>query len=127
MRRASLADADLVNSLLGRDFPGVDFSEVLAEPMHVCLIEGGNGAIFAWRGPGTYEGHVFFEARGREALTLGRSMLNAMVDMYGAERFWTLIPLDNRKAKMFVRLLGWKPAGVMDTRYGPSELFVLEN
>jgi hypothetical protein len=45
-------DVARVNELMARDFPGCDMAELLAEPMHVCLVDGDSGAIFAFRGPG---------------------------------------------------------------------------
>ena len=64
--------------MLERDFPGCDFTEVLANPLNVCLVHGDSGAIFAWRGPGIYEVHVFYAMRGREALSVSRIMLDIM-------------------------------------------------
>jgi hypothetical protein len=45
-------------------------AELLANPLNVCLIEGDSGTVFAWRGPGIFEAHVFYAVRGREALDL---------------------------------------------------------
>jgi hypothetical protein len=119
-------DLERINRLLARDFPGCDFSEVLAEPMHICLVEDENGAIFAFRGPGVYEVHVFFSVRGREAAALIHGMLGHMRAEYGARLFWALIPLNDRKTRMFARLVGWKSLGTRETRNGPQELFASE-
>lgn len=115
-------DPEVVNKLAG----GLDFSEVLSEPLHICLIEGENGAIFAWRGPGTYEAHVFFSVRGRDALELGWRMLAHMREHHGAQKFWTLVPVESRHVKMFARLLGWESKGEVISKHGAHELFVLE-
>lgn len=120
------ADPEEVNRLVQRDFEGLDFGEFLAEPMHVCLLEEGSGALFAWRGPGTYEVHVFFAVRGGEALSLGHRMLDWMRRECGAQRFWALVPDSDRKVKMFTRLMGWRSLGARQTRNGPNELFALE-
>jgi hypothetical protein len=114
-----------VNSLLARDFPGTDFSELLAEPLHVVLIEGESGALFAWRGPGIYEAHIFFAVRGREAIDLMRRMAELMHDK-GATLLWTLIPEEDRRTRMFARLVGWKARGITEYRHGTAELFVSE-
>lgn len=103
-----------------------DFTEFLADPMHVCLLDERGGALFAWRGPGTYEAHVFFKVRGREALTFGRELLDRMRAEHGAERFWALVPVESRKVLMFTRLMGWKSLGLRETRHGWNELFVGE-
>lgn len=116
-----------VNALLERDFPGLDFSEMLAEPLNVVLIgDDKDGAAFAWRGPGIYEAHVFFAVRGKAAIRLARTMLNFMADAHGARLFWTLIPEGSRHVKLFARLLGFKSLGPTLTRHGPHELFSLE-
>jgi hypothetical protein len=120
-------DVERVNRLLARDFEGVDFSEVLAEPLHVCLVEGESGAIFAWRGPGIYELHLFFEVRGKAAMSLLRAMIARMFIEYGARLLWALVPADDRKVRLFARLMGWEHRGVVQTRNGLNELFVLEN
>lgn len=126
MRRATLADVGEVNEYLGRDFPDCDFTEVLSEPLHVCLLEDDNGAIFMWRGPGIYELHLFFALRGRAAMTLLHRMIYEMRSHYDAELFWALIPVNDRKVTMFARLMGWASRGVLETRHGPNELFVSE-
>jgi hypothetical protein len=120
-------DAELVNRLLGRDFPGADFTEVLANPLNVCIVEGDSGAIFAWRGPGIYEIHLFYAVRGREALKLFDSMLGIIQSAYAGVVFWALIPIADRKTRMFARLAGFIAGETVETRDGPNELFVSEN
>lgn len=106
---------------------GIDLTEFLAEPMHVCLVDGESLAFFAWRGPGIYEVHVHFAARGRQAIDLGHAMLEWMRSEYGARRFWSLVPANDRKVKLYTRLMGWKSLGGHLTRNGPNELFALED
>lgn len=125
MRRST--DVEQVNALLGRDFPGVDSTELLANPLNICLIEDGNGAVFAWRGPGIYEIHLFFTARGREALKLFDSMLGIVQSAWGGRFFWALVPMESRNVRMFARLAGFKSDGILETQHGPNELFVSEN
>lgn len=127
IRRATLDDVADVNRWIGRDFPGVDFSEVLSNPMNVCLAEGESGAIFVWRGPGIYEGHLFYEVRGRAALSLAERMMKEMALGYGAGLLWALIPLPDRRVRLFLRRLGWKSLGHRETERGPQELFISEN
>lgn len=119
-------DARTVNGRAWAAGVDADFSEFLADPMHVCLLDERGGALFAWRGPGTYEAHVFFRVRGREALDLGEEMLAHMRANYGAERFWALVPVESRRVLMFVRLMGWKSLGPVETRHGWNELFTSE-
>lgn len=119
-------DVARVNELMARDFPGCDMSELLAEPMHVCLIDGESGAIFAFRGPGVFEVHVFFAVKGRDAIDLGHAMLDLMRAEHGARLFWALVPVESRKVLFYTRLMGWKSLGVRETRHGPQELFSSE-
>lgn len=120
------SDVARVNELMARDFPGCDMAELLAEPMHVCLVDGDSGAIFAFRGPGIFEVHVFFAVKGRAAIELGHAMLAVMRAEHGARLFWALVPVESRKVLFYTRLMGWKSVGVRETRHGPNELFVSE-
>lgn len=124
MRRTR--DVEQVNALLRNHWPQADFTEVLAEPLNVVLVEGDSGAIFAWRGPGIYEIHLFYSVKGREALALFHSMLGIVQSAYGGRLFWALIPAEDRKTRMFARLCGFRAHGILETRDGPNELFVSE-
>ena len=116
-------DPAIVNAVAGQAGIDADFTELLSEPQHVCLIDKGSGALFAWRGPGIFEVHVFFRVRGREALTLGHAMLEMMRRDYGGRLFWSLIPPGSRHVLMFTRLMGWTHRGPVETRHGPQHLF----
>jgi hypothetical protein len=117
---------DTINRLARRDFPGADVSELLEEPLNICLVDGENGAMFAWRGPGLYEIHLFFAERGRAALNLCRSMLDEMKRCHGAKSFWALIPAESRNVRMFARLMGFVSHGMVETKNGQNELFTGE-
>ena len=119
-------DSVAIHALLHRDFPGLDFTEVLNEPLHVVLVDGESGAIFAWRGPGVYEVHLFFAVRGRTAIDLFADMLDFM-RLKGARMFWGAVPVADRRTRMFVRLCGWKSLGLKEMRDGMKELFVMED
>ncbi len=118
-------DAAYINSLFERDFGEGDATALLENNLNVCLIDDDSGALFAWRGPGIYEIHLFFAVRGRAALNLFRDMIDAMRDLYGARLFWALIPVESRAVRMFARLTGFLSCGVIDAP-GPNELFVSE-
>lgn len=134
MRRATLADsssvAELLNDPLIRPTIGgegeLDPSILLSDERNVCLFDGRGGALFAWRGPGIYEGHSFFRVRGREAIILGFKILDNMFDHHGARMIWGLTPSDNRPARWFNRQLGFASHGEMTTPEGLCELFVME-
>jgi hypothetical protein len=127
VRRASVEDAEQVNDWIWRD-SGIrpDFTAFLTDRMNVCLICGGGGALFVWRGPGIYEVHVFFEQRGKEVLRLSREMLSIMREEHGARLFWAAVPVESRHVIMFTRLMGWKSQGVALLSHGYCELFIGE-
>lgn len=127
MIRATLDDVADVNRWNERDMGcEVDFTEFLENEMNVCLVEGEGGALFAWRGPGIYEAHAFFEQRGREVLNLSQRMLTVMRLAYGARLFWSLVPTETRHARIYCRLLGWKSGGFVNPPQGECELFFTE-
>lgn len=126
IRQLTLDDAQLVNKWAGQYAPGSDYSGFLDCPNNVCLGEGEGGAMFAWRGPGIYEVHVFFEQRGKDALQVCRNMLDWMRRERGAKLFWGAIPTYDRRAIMFTRLMGWKPDGFVTFPHGYCQLFVSE-
>lgn len=113
-------------ALVGR-IVGTDMAELLAEPLHVCLEENGSVAFFAWRGPETYELHLWFSVKGKDAAALLLRMIEHMRQIHGAERFWALIPEASRHVRLFARRMRWTSRGLLETRNGPCELFVLEN
>ena len=127
-------DAALVNALLNDPLirptiggDGVlDASLLLNDARNVCLMGDGGAAMFAWRGPGIFEGHSFFRVRGREAIMLGKSLLGSMFKDYGARMVWGLTPANLRHVRWFNRRLGFRSHGVMATPEGPCELFVME-
>lgn len=129
IRRATLEDVADVNRWNERDFgQTVDFSEFLSSELNVCLVEGEGGALFAWRGPGTFEAHAFFEQRGREVLNVSEQMLAIMRKKHGARMFWSAVPIHRRNARMYCRLLGWKHHRFAEfSGLGPCEIFVSEN
>lgn len=128
IRRATLDDVEQVNRWNVRDMGReVDFSEFLANRMNVCLVEGEGGALFAWRGPGIYEAHAFFEQRGRDVISLSRAMLALMCREHDAWLFWSAVPVESRHARMYCRLLGWKSHGFADLPQGWCEIFASEN
>jgi hypothetical protein len=120
-------DSAEVDAWIRRDFPDADtVAGALSDELNICLAEGEGGAIFVWRGPGIYEAHCFFEQRGRAVIDLTLRMLDYLRREHGATMFWAAIPDDSRKVKIFVRLLGWKPAGHATFAHGRCQLFIGE-
>lgn len=119
---------ELVNGLLNdpaiRPFIAVgthplDGSALVSDPRNVVIADERGGAIFAWRGPGIYEGHSFFRVRGREALDLGKEIIGKL----DFEMLWGATPLQLRAARWFNRQLGFESLGEIDTPEGRCELF----
>jgi hypothetical protein len=126
IHRLGRGDAAEANALAERDFPGIDLTEFLANPLNVCLTCGDSGTLFAWRGPGIYEAHVFYSVRGREALKIAEQVLRHMREHHQAWLFWALVPAANRATRMFARLVGWHSLGLRETADGTNELFCSE-
>jgi hypothetical protein len=125
IRRASVDDIGEITQLL-EDVHGQSLNPtaLVADARNRLYFDERGGAIFAWRGPGIYEGHSFFRVRGSDAVEFGRELLGKMAD---ARMIWGLTPEGNRAARWFNRKLGFKSLGMSDTPEGRCELFVLEN
>lgn len=98
----------------------LDAGVLLADQCNICLMDGENGAMFIWRGPGIYEGHSFFTARGRKAITLGKRLLEAL----DADMVWGATPEALRHVRWFNRKIGFQSQGMIDRPEGRCELFV---
>jgi hypothetical protein len=131
IRAATLHDvpeiAALINDPSIRDAIGgvgrLDPRPFLADPRNRLFFDERGGAAFAWHGPGVFDGHAFFKARGREALSAAAECLAHMDD---ARIIWGLVPTDNRPMRWFARKLGFVSLGLQDTPLGRRELFTLE-
>jgi hypothetical protein len=128
IRRTIDADEidELINHPLIRPTIGGDGAlcadKLVEDRRNIFLVDEGGGALFAWRGPGIYEGHSFFLVRGREAISLGRAMLAIMQDQ--ADMVWGLTPESLRHVRLFNRKIGFKSSGLLETPEGRCELFV---
>lgn len=123
LRRATIADLAEVTQLL-RDVHGDDLdpTALLSDERNRLYFDARGGAVFAWRGPGIYEGHSFFRPPAKAAIQAGREILELMS---GARMIWGLTPENNNDARRLNRLLGLKSQGMLDTPEGRCELFVL--
>lgn len=125
MIRATLDDLEEITRLL-EDVHGekLDPKALLSDERNRFYFDERGGAVFAWRGPGIYEGHSFFRVKGKDAILAGWEVLHEMAD---ARMIWGLTPEENRAARWFNRKAGFKSQGMMDTPdLGRCELFVLE-
>jgi hypothetical protein len=96
--------------------------DLIADERNVFLVDGENGAAFLWRGPGVFEGHSFFKARGREAIELGKQILASMGGQ--ASLIWGATPARLRNVRWFNRQIGFRSLGMIETPdLGRCELF----
>lgn len=102
---------------------GEDLTTLVEDQRNVCLTNGRDLAIFAFRGPGIFEGHLQFVSRGREAIRVGKEMLAAMPEY---RLIWGPTPVHLKNVRWFQRQLGFVSHGVMATPEGDCELFVME-
>lgn len=117
---ALLNHPDIRPTIGGEGYLNCDM--LIEDRRNIFLVADGGGACFAWRGPGIYEGHSFFTARGKEAVSLGKQMLSVMSDQ--AKMVWGTTPERLRHVRMFNRLIGFKSLGMIDTPdLGRCELF----
>lgn len=104
---------------------GEDLTALVGDRRNVCLTNGTDLAIFAWRGPGVFEGHLEFKSRGRQAIRVGKAML-AEMPHFGARMIWGPTPVQLKNVRWFQRQLGFVSHGIMETPEGDCELFVME-
>jgi hypothetical protein len=116
-----LLNDPMIRPTIGGDGP-LSVHELIADERNVFLVEGDNGAAFLWRGPGVFEGHSFFKARGREAIGIGARMLESMAGQ--ASLVWGATPVSLRHVRWFNRQIGFRSLGLIDTPdAGRCELF----
>lgn len=121
MRRASLDDREHLIAICEElKIPCPDPDRVLAEPRNIVLIEGDNLAMFLWRWPGIYEGHVLYTAKGKAAEALALQMLETMS---GA---MILAVTPQRHVGLFLRRMGFEFHGTVETIEGLSQMYQLE-
>lgn len=111
-------DPDKVNAFLNE---GEDATVLLNDSRNICLLDEGGGAMFAWRGPRIYEGHTFFNLRGRAAIDLGTQILEQMTEF--ADLIWGATPVGLRHVRWFNRKIGFRSLGLMEAPEGTCELF----
>lgn len=126
IRRATVEDRDEANRLLAMHGPPADLLDFLSEKMNVCYLAEDGGAMFAWRGPGIYEIHLFLGQRGRDALDVLEGMLQRLREEFDAKLFWAAIPIESRHVIIFARLMGFSSHGIHQFRHGPCEVFSRE-
>jgi hypothetical protein len=113
------------NSPLNRGMSGAVW---LASEGNIPIVfENGDIALFEHEGEGTYEGHLLFESRGREAISHARKAFEIMFTKHGAKLILGLVPDFRRDVKLLARWAGGKSVGKRSTSNGVCELFILSD
>lgn len=107
IRVATIDDVPFVNALVG-----ADASELMARA--TTLLNEHGGFFLEPITSSVLEAHMFFEpeGRGKEALEAARTGLGYAFDMLGAAVVFGRIPVDDRPARIFTRIIGFRSDGV---------------
>lgn len=95
---------------------------VKAEQHYSIRDEAGNISLLEYVSPGVYHPHIYFSARGREALDIAKEMLHWAFIMTPAEVMIGETPILAKNAWWLVRQLGFKPQGLAASEWGPLRL-----
>lgn len=104
---------------------GFDPKEFVLNDDNVCLLKESDLSLFEKISDEVYEGHYFFQSRGKKALRTSQEMLSYFVDEFKPRIIKGLTPLENLGARWMSRQLGFKSYGVVQTVAGPCELFIM--
>jgi hypothetical protein len=100
--------------------------QFIADPNHLMFVEGDNVGLASFEYPGVYNVHWFFKARGREAITLAKRMLNNLFNNYGAKAVRGLVKKDLAAARWATRQAGLRSYGFITYPDGDvNELFCI--
>ena len=105
---------------------GLDGAAWLREATsHPIVFKNGDVMLFNDLGNRIFDVHFLFDkARGRAALDQAKVGFGTMFQR-GAMALTGLTPIDNRKARLFNRLLGCRSVGIHETPFGACEKFVI--
>lgn len=108
-------------------YPAKDFITWFRLPRSIMLAEGRNVGLATYECPGIYSVHWYYQdARGRDAIILGKKMLGEMFDKYGAEIIRAFIRVDLKASRWACRQLGFKSLGILTFADGEdNELFAI--
>jgi len=107
VRVATVADAPFVSAIVGTD--ATDFMG-----RAITLLTDHGGFFLEKITASVLEAHMFFqkEGRGREALHGARTGLGYAFDMLGAFVVFGRIPVEDRAARLFTRIIGFRSDGI---------------
>lgn len=96
-----------------------------ADTSRPIVFKNGDVMLFNDCGDQIFDVHFLFDkARGRAALDQAKVGFGSMFQQ-GARLLFGHTPLENRKARIFNRLLGCKSVGLVETEFGKCEKFVM--
>ncbi len=105
-----------------------DVEDWFSKPENYALIEGENIAFGEYKSPGIYWVHFCYHtARGRQAIELTKDFLQEFYKEAPVKTSIGLIHKDNKKARWLIRQVGFTSIGMIDTKNGECEMFVLHN
>lgn len=100
----------------------LDLSPFYMNAENIALGDYFGGALFAFVSPGIYEGHYLFDpsVRGSAIVRRCRAMLKAMFEDFGAEAIIGHTPVEDARARVLSRALGFAPNGTSVSPSGRS-------
>lgn len=101
---SALLKANAPEGLIEADF---DAAEWLGNFNNIALAINNDLAMFEHQGGDSYQGHVWFESRGKAALEHGRAIIAHLFDKFGATHIYGETPAQCRAALRFVGQLGF--------------------
>lgn len=113
---------------LNRGLKGADW---LARPGNVPITFGEDVVLFDYEGAGTYQVHVLFKSRGKDAIGRIRESFRRMFLNHDCDLIFGMVPDFRRDVKLLARWTGMRSAGERWAFEGPGlpdtkfELFVL--
>lgn len=107
VRVATAADASFVSEIVGSD--ATEFMR-----RAITLLTDHGGFFLEPITSSVFEAHMFFKAegRGKEALHAARTGLGYMFDLRDAAVVFGRIPLEDRAARIFTRMIGFRSDGI---------------
>lgn len=105
---------------------GLDPEAWLLDDRNIALAdEDGNVNLLEYVKPGVYAGHVFYQARGKDAVKLMQVALEKTFSEYPVEVIVGLTPIEKVGARWLSRRVGFKGQGIIKTVIGPCEVFIM--
>lgn len=113
--------------LLAKETIGFDAERLVSNPDNFLLKSDKDYSLFEYASPGVYTGHYFFsESRGKQALSLANQMLEwFFTNVKDAALITGATPVENKKAKIVNRKLGFKYIQTIPSEVGDLEIYTL--